>query len=214
MEHAYPTLQSVLEDEAFPRADTALRRGRHIDRDEAELYGFLCEAQALLEPFYRRFGMELVRLEDGYFYLLPVDPHVSRRRLTPGAMLAGQALALLYLDPSLVEQAGVIPRSRVLELLGNLVGEDRLLHALNPRRRHRTDTAQQETIRRELDKGLRALEEMGFLDRLEDDALRLRLPLLRFADPVRTLADPAGALREMLSRGEIEVGDEEEDEDE
>ena len=34
------------------------------------------------------------------------------------------------------------------------------------------------------------------------------------ADPVRTLADPAGALREMLSRGEIEVGDEEEDEDE
>ena len=28
------------------------------------------------------------------------------------------------------------------------------------------------------------------------------------------LSDPAGALREMLSRGEIEVGDEEEDEDE
>ena len=214
METPYPTLQAAVEDEAFPKADTALRRGRHVDRDEAELYHFLSDAQALLEPYYRRFGFELVHLEEGYFYLLPTSPQVSRRRLTPGAMLAGQALALLYLDPTLVEQAGVVPKSRVLEILGHLVGEETLLRALNPRRRRQTDTVQHETIRRELEKGLRILEEMGFLERLDDEALRLRLPVLRFADPVRTLAEPAQALREMISRGEIELSDEEEDEDE
>ena len=90
-----------------------------------------------------------------------------------------------------------------------------LLTALNPRLTRRSAMVDQERIRTELDKGLRALEEMGFLDRRGDEELRLRSPLLRFADPVRTLADPAGALSEMMARGEIdmEVGEEEEEDE-
>ncbi len=215
MDNPYPTLLAVIEDEDFPRADTALRKGRHIDQEEADLYPFLADAQVWLEPYYRRFGFELVRIEDGYFYLLPTGSGVSRRRLSAGAMLTGQALALLYLEPSLIESAGVVRKSRVLEMLANLVGEERLLTALNPRLTRRSAMVDQERIRTELDRGLRALEEMGFLDRRGDEELRLRSPLLRFADPVRTLADPAGALSEMMARGEIdmEVGEEEEEDE-
>ncbi len=216
MDRPYPTLQAVIEDEDFPRADTALRRGRHIDQDDGDLYAFLADAQAWLEPYYRRFGFELIRIEDGYFYLLPTAANVLRRKLSAGAMLTGQALALLRLDPSLVESAGVVSRSRVLEMLANLVGEERLLSALNPRLTRRSAMVDPERIRTELDRGLRTLEEMGFLERRGDEELRLRTPLLRFADPVRTLADPSAALSEMMARGEIEMdaetGEEEDEE--
>ncbi len=216
MEPPYPTLQAVIEDQNFPRADTALRRGRHIDQDDVELYAFLADAQAWLEPYYRRFGLELIRIEDGYFYLLPTRATVLRRKLSAGAMLTGQAMALLRLDPSLVETAGVVQKKQVVEMLANLVGEERLLSALNPRLTRRSAMLDPDRIRTELDKGLRALEEMGFLDRRGDEELRLRTPLLRFADPVRTLADPSAALSEMMARGEIEMDtevDEEEDEE-
>jgi len=125
-------------------------------------------------------------------------------------------MALLRLDPSLVETAGVVQKKQVVEMLANLVGEERLLSALNPRLTRRSAMLDPDRIRTELDKGLRALEEMGFLDRRGDEELRLRTPLLRFADPVRTLADPSAALSEMMARGEIEMDtevDEEEDEE-
>lgn len=214
MEPPYPTLQAVIEDQNFPRADTALRRGRHIDQDDVELYAFLADAQAWLEPYYRRFGLELIRIEDGYFYLLPTRATVLRRKLSAGAMLTGQAMALLRLDPSLVETAGVVQKKQVVEMLANLVGEERLLSALNPRLTRRSAMLDPDRIRTELDKGLRALEEMGFLDRRGDEELRLRTPLLRFADPVRTLADPSAALSEMMARGEIEMDTEVDEEDE
>jgi chromosome partition protein MukE len=54
--------------------DIALRRGRHIDLDDSEWFAFLTEAQPFLEAFYRRFGCELIKVEDGYFYLLPSAP--------------------------------------------------------------------------------------------------------------------------------------------
>lgn len=209
IEHPYRRLQDVVEDDLFPAVDMALRKGRHVDQADLEAYTFLVDAQGLLEAFYRRFGCDLVKSPDGYFYLVPLGPGLPRRSLTPAAMLAGQALALLYLDPSTLQTAGVVERARVLELLAGLVGPEKLLMALNPRRRKRSSTLDEERVREELDRGLRTLEALGFLDLVEEDRLLLRAPLLRFADPVRTLEDPAAALARMVAGGQALLAPEE-----
>ncbi|WPB76777.1 chromosome partition protein MukE [Archangium violaceum] len=54
-------LEEVLRDEHFPDVDLALRRGRHIGRDDGTAYDFLVDELDQLEPFYRRVGCELVR---------------------------------------------------------------------------------------------------------------------------------------------------------
>src|SRR5262249_31118822 len=132
---SFETIQQVIETETFPRVDVALRAGRHVHRDEVELYGFLTEALALLETFYTRFGCQLIHSEDGYFYLLPTSDLVSRRQLTVGEMLVGQTLALLYLDPATLAAGGIVTRAHLMERLAALVGERELVTALNPRRR-------------------------------------------------------------------------------
>src|SRR5688572_30593645 len=131
----FAQLQDVIMDEDFPELDTALRRGRHIDRDDASLYALLSDAQELLEEFYRRFGCELIHKTDGYFYLLPTSDKVSRRQLAPGDMLVGQALALAYLDPAAVERGGRLSGEELIAQLSAVMGSDALIAAFNPKRK-------------------------------------------------------------------------------
>lgn len=208
MEHPYRSLEDVVQDDLFPEADLALRRGRHVDQEDTSLYTFLSDAQTYLEPFYRRFGGDLVKSADGYFYLLPVSAKgLPRRSLPNGAMLAGQALALLFLDPSVVmKEGGVLPRARVLELLASLLGERRVVGALNPRRRASGPShVDEELARQELDRGLKLLEDLGFVDLLPDGRLKMRTPLLRFTDPVRESTDPREALALLVAANRVEV---------
>jgi chromosome partition protein MukE len=214
IELPYPSLEDVVQDPVFPEVDLALRRGRHIDLDDTEWFAFLAEAQTFLEAFYRRFGCELCKAPDGYFYLLPSGDRLGRRQLSRGEMLVGQALALMYLDPATVKAAGVVPAAQLLELLGSLVGQDRLIVTLNFRKRPPKDARiAEETARKEVAKALRGLERLGFVECLPEDLLRLRAPLMRFADPVRGLTDPARALARLIERGEVAVEDAEPDED-
>ncbi|MDW7710787.1 MAG: chromosome partition protein MukE [Deferrisomatales bacterium] len=204
IEQPYTSLEDVIQDPVFPDVDLALRRGRHIDLDDSQWFAFLAEAQSHLELFYRRFGSELIRVADGYFYLLPSGDRLGRRQLSRGEMLVGQGLALLYLDPATVKAAGVVPPAQLLELLVSLVGQERLVVTLNFRKNPPKDARiAEEMARKEIAKALRGLERLGFVERLPDDLLRLRTPLMRFTDPVRGLADPAQALARLVERGEV-----------
>jgi chromosome partition protein MukE len=204
IEQPYTSLEDVIQDPVFPDVDLALRRGRHIDLDDSEWFAFLAEAQSHLELFYRRFGSELIRVADGYFYLLPSGDRLGRRQLSRGEMLVGQGLALLYLDPATVKAAGVVPLAQLLELLVSLIGQERLIVTLNFRKNPPKDVRIAEMMaRKEIAKALRGLERLGFVERLPDDLLRLRTPLMRFTDPVRGLADPAQALARLVERGEV-----------
>ena len=199
----FPRLEDAILDDAFPELDLALRRGRHVDRDDAVWYALLVDAQDHLEPLYRRYGCELVHKSDGYFYLLPTNDRLGRRHLSAAEMLVGQALALLYLEPGTVETGGIVTREQVLAHLAGVVGSDVLVRALNPKRRRYDERVAAETVRAKVADALRRLATLGFVDALDEPRYRLRAPLLRFAEPLRGAGSPAAHLAELVASGEL-----------
>lgn len=204
MSARFATLEEVIQDPMFPAVDVALRRGRHIDREDGDWYAFVTDSQDHLEQLYRRYGCELVTQSDGYFYLLPTGDQLSRRHLSGGEMLVGQTLALQYLDPSTVQSGGVVTREQLLTRLGGLVGDHELAKALEPRRRRFDDERiVHEVIRRRVAEAVRRLASLGFIEIFDEDHVRMRSPLLRFADPIRGLSDISVAMERLIARGEI-----------
>jgi len=202
---AYDSLEDVVRDPLYPDVDLALRGGRHIGAEDGPLYDFLHDALEHLEPLYRRFGAELIHRSDGYYFLLPSGERLGRSRLSPGEMLVGQALALLYLDPSILRFGGVVARELLLQRLWGLVGSEALARALEPRRRNFDDERiVNQTIMKKVASALRALGKLGFIDLLGDDQLKLRPALMRFVEPVRGLNDPSAALERLMALGELE----------
>ncbi len=212
----FSDLGQVVEDENFPAVDLALRRGRHVHKDDERWYAFLTEAHALLDGLYRRYGCELVQRSDGYFFLLPLGDELGKRHLSVAEMIVGQGLALAYLDPRSVEKGCVIGRDDLLGQLASAMGVDALMRALNPKRKRVDERVMQRTVRQKVNEALRRLEQLGFVEQLEGDRLRLPASLMRFAEPVRGLEAPSEALAKLLERGEISLapGDEGSPEDE
>ncbi len=214
MSRGFALLQDVIAEPEFPELDLALRRGRHVDREDAAWYALLIDAQEHLEAFYRRYGCELIYKSDGYFYLLPISEKLPRRHLAVPDMLVGQAMALLYLDPASVERGGVVAREQVLEQLVTALGSEALIRAFLPKRRRYDERVAQKQVRGKLIEIMRRLSGLGFADLLEGEQVRLRPALLRFAEPVRGLAEPAEALARLVAQGEVAMapGDGEADE--
>ena len=205
----FEDIGQVVDHELFPDIDLALRRGRHIDRDDAAWYSFLTDAQAPLERFYRRFGAELVQRSDGFFFLLPSGDKLGRRHLSPSEMLVGQGLTLLYLEPATVEQGGVTSRDQLLSQLSASMGSEQLMLAFNAKKRRMDERVAQETVRARVSEAIRRLASLGFVELLGDDRIRLRASLLRFAEPVRGSGADVEALARLVASGEVALtGDE------
>lgn len=209
MSTRFARLEEVVQDPVFPAVDVALRRGRHIDRDDGEWYAFISDAQDHLEQLYHRYGCELVTQSDGYIYLLPSGDQLRRRHLSAGEMLVGQTLALQYLDPSTVQSGGVVTRQQLLSRLTGLIGDRELAKVFDPQRKRFDDERiVHEIIRKRVAEGVRRLASLGFIETIDDEQVRLRAPLLRFADPVRGLADVGVAMERLIASGEIvDLGD-------
>lgn len=202
----FSSLGDVVLDPSFPDVDLALRRGCHIDRDDAAWYALLVDGQALLEEFYRRFGCELVHKSDGFFYLVPLTDRLPKRQLTLGEMLVGQALALLLLDPCSVESGGVVGRDVVLARLAQVMGTQALVRAFNPKKKRLDERVAQETVRTKVGEAVRRLAALGFVEPLPSNRLRLRSPLMRFAEPVRGSESREKALAALVASGEVAQG--------
>jgi chromosome partition protein MukE len=193
----------AVEHELFPDVDLALRRGRHIDREDGAWYSFLSDAQAPLERFYRRFGAELVQRTDGFFFLLPSGDKLGRRHLSPSEMLVGQGLTLLYLDPATVEQGGVTSRDQLLSQLSTSMGTEQLMAAFNAKKRRMDERVAQEMVRAKVSEAIRRLASLGFVELLPDERMRLRSSLMRFAEPVRGSGAELEALSRLVASGEV-----------
>jgi len=203
----FQSLEEVISDENFPEVDLALRRGRHVARDDGTGYDYLVNALDHLEPFYRRFGCELVQRADGYFYLLPSGDRLGRRQLSAGEMLVGQTLALMYLDPATLQHGGIVQCEVLLQRLSGLLGTEALVRTLNPRRRKFDERVAAETVRSKVAEAFRRLADLGFIDVVDEAMLRLRPALMRFAEPVRDLSDPHAALERLVQSGEVILGE-------
>jgi chromosome condensin MukBEF MukE localization factor len=68
------------------------------------------------------------------------------------------------------------------------------------------ERAAEEQVRQKFSEALRRLASLGFVELLEEDGLRLRAALMRFAEPVRGQGSPAEALEELVARGELVLG--------
>ena len=217
MNSTFERLEDVLLDDLFPDVDLDLRGGRHIGQDDGPVYDFLLDAQEHLEHLYRRYGAELVQRTDGYFFLLPTNDRLGRRRLSAGEMLVGQTLALLYLDPSTLQHNRTITRELLLQRLSSLVGTKVLIRTLNPRKRKYDERVAAETVRREVEKAVNNLAKLGFINGIDDGRLQLRPALMRFAETVRGANGSTAALERLIASGEIEEdeqADEPEDDEE
>lgn len=201
----FSDLGDVVAHPDFPGVDQALRRGRHIHAEDESWYAFLLEAQRWLEDFYRRYGCELVQRSDGYFFLLPVSEGFGKRHLSIGEMIVGQGLALAYLDPRSMEHGRVIRREELLSQLASVMGESALMSAFNPKRKRLDERVMQRNVRQKVAEALRRLAQLGFVELLDDDRLRLPPSLMRFAEPVRGLEAPSEALAKLIERGEIAI---------
>lgn len=204
---AFVCLEDVVLNAHFPDVDLALRRGRHIDSEDLDWFTFLLDAQVHLESFYRRFDCELIRVNEGYFYLLPSGRKLGKSHLTNGEMLVGQALALLRMDAATTESTGRVHVEQLFELLSHLVDQEELFRALSTSRRKlsKDQRVAQKNARDGVHRALNGLEKFGFVDQLGGEQLRLRAPLTRFAEPVRELSDPKAALAQLIARGAISV---------
>lgn len=211
-EAVFRSLAEAIGDEAFPEVDLLLWEGRHIDDLDLERFTFLEDARSWLEGFYDRYGCDLVRSADGYYYLLPRGDRMGRRALTAACMLVGQVLCLLRLDPATLRTSAWIERVQVIGLLDQLIGSDRLGKALNPRRKRRSKAVEEEEIRGDVNTAIRTLVRLGFIDE-DGDKLRLRAPLTRFAEPVATQPHPEAALATLVQSvpGDAQERDEEDD---
>ena len=203
----FERLEDAVTDPLFAQIDTELRQGRHVNRDEAEHYAFLRDAHTHLEAFYRQYDCELRHATDGFFYLVPNGERLGRRRLSAAEMLVGQALAMLYLDPQTVRTRGVVAHAQVVQRLETLVGTERLVAALLPRRRRPDQRVAQDNVREEVAKALRALATLGFIHTVDLGNIRLCPALLRFAEPIRGLEDRSAALARLIAEGQIESDD-------
>lgn len=203
---SFHTLEDALADEHYPEVDLALRRGRHIGRDDGTMYEYLIDALSLLESFYQRFSCELIQKSDGYIYLLPSGDRLGRRQLSAGEMVVGQTLALLYLDPATLSHGGIVMRASLLQRLSALLGAETLVRTLDPRKYRKgkyDERIAAESVRTKTGEALRRLAELGFIDLLDDARLRLRPALMRFAEPVRGIGDRTAALERLVRVGEV-----------
>ena len=210
----FARLEDAILDAVYPEVDLALRRGRHIDRDDTAWYAFLVDAEDHLAPLYRRFGCELIHRSDGYYYLLPTGDALGKRHLSSGEMLVGQALTLLYLEPKALENGGTVTREEILGHLAGVVGVDSLVRAMNPKRRRYDERVAQETVRTKVAEALRRLATLGFVEITPDERVRLRPSLMRFAEPVRGAKAPEDALARLVAEGELVLAEEEPSEEE
>jgi chromosome partition protein MukE len=214
----YQSLEAVIADPLFARADLDLRRGRHIGADyDPFLFDFLTNAKPFLDSFYSRYEAVLLSRQEGYFYLLPdrlaLPPPLGQRHLGAIDMLVGQALALMRLDPKWLESNLRIPEMAALDLLEQILGEERLLRFI-PRRRGKDVDQDARKLREAYVSALRALERQCFIKREgRGNAVLIRplVAVMRFADPVRTSEERGVTLESLIANGEIADTDEDAD---
>ncbi|MGI9273367.1 MAG: chromosome partition protein MukE [Endozoicomonas sp.] len=209
----YQNLEHIIGDELFPELDNRLRRGEHIDARHTHLYAMLQNGQTLLTEHYRRYGVDLVRAQEDFFYLRPNLGNrnlIRSRKIDDLSMVLGQLLALYHLDPEQLEGSGWISADALLERMRMLIDEARLTKLLD---RKKLDTQMDRDKAMEtLKRSLRQLARLGMIriEGMRADQIQTQPPLMRFIEPVRSAPLALEALEKLVETGSVSIEAEQE----
>ncbi|WP_062270503.1 chromosome partition protein MukE [Endozoicomonas arenosclerae] len=209
----YQTLTEVINDDLFPELDSRLRRGEHIDARHTHLYSMLQAGETWLDLHYQRYGADLIRGQEDYYYLRPNLGNknlIRSKKLDELSMVLGQLLALYHLDPEQLEGGGWIRADTLFERLRMLVDDERLARLLD---RKKIDTQlDREKAMDTLKRSLRQLSRLGMIrmDGMKADRVQTQSPLMRFIEPVRAGQMTRESLEKLVQSGSICLEAEEE----
>ncbi len=168
-------------DPNFARADVLLRRGGHIGRGELVLYEFCTQYYEELKEFYARFECQMVQHPDGFFYLLPRGSLISTRKLPKPCVHLGLFIALKTRDPEITKSSGRIPVAQLMQSIETTIPREVLQKTYAPKQREAASDAR---IAEEIQRALRVLAELGFIE-LERDTVRPLEAIARFTELAR-----------------------------
>ena len=192
---------------SFPALDLALRRGRHIDREDFAWYTLLTRGAGsprdVLSPLRLRARAQGRRL------LLPAAERrqaVAPPARAPATCSSGRRSRCCI---SIRRRSSAAAASRSEEVVAQLVavlGSDALVRALLPRRQApATSSVAQKLVRSQDRRGDPAAGRAGLRRARRRGAAPAAPALLRFAEPVRGLAEPAEALAKLVAQGEVDA---------
>ncbi|MGI9280969.1 MAG: chromosome partition protein MukE [Endozoicomonas sp.] len=213
----YQSLAEVINDDLFPELDSRLRRGEHIDARHTHLYSMLQSGETWLDLHYQRYGVDLIRAQEDYYFLRPNLGNknlIRSKKLDELSMILGQLLALYHLDPEQLEGGGWIKADTLFERLRMLVDDERLARLLE---RRKIDTQlDREKAMDTLKRSLRQLAKLGMIrmEGMKADRVQTQPPLMRFIEPVRAGQMTRESLEKLVQSGSICLEAEEEAADE
>ncbi|QSD34473.1 chromosome partition protein MukE [Pectobacterium brasiliense] len=196
-------LATALSNNLFPALDSQLRAGRHIGIEELENHVFLMDFQEVLEEFYGRYNVELIRAPEGFFYLRPRSTTlIPRSVLSELDMMVGKILCYLYLSPERLAHEGIFSQQELYEELLSLADESKLLKLVN--QRSTGSDLDRQKLQEKVRTSLNRLRRLGMIYFMGNDSSKFRITesVFRFGADVRSGDDAREAQLRMIRDGE------------
>ncbi|ACX87829.1 chromosome partition protein MukE [Pectobacterium parmentieri] len=196
-------LATALSNNLFPALDSQLRAGRHIGIEELENHIFLMDFQEVLEEFYSRYSVELIRAPEGFFYLRPRSSTlIPRSVLSELDMMVGKILCYLYLSPERLAHEGIFSQQELYEELLSLADESKLLKLVN--QRSTGSDLDRQKLQEKVRTSLNRLRRLGMIYFMGNDSSKFRITesVFRFGADVRSGDDAREAQLRMIRDGE------------
>lgn len=196
-------LAQALANPLFPALDSQLRAGRHIGLDELDNHAYLMDFQEVLESFYIRYNVELIRAPEGFFYLRPRSTTlIPRSVLSELDMMVGKILCYLYLSPERLANEGIFTQQELYDELSSLADESKLLRLVN--NRSTGSDLDRQKLHEKVRASLSRLRRLGMVWFMGHDSSKFRITesVFRFGADVRSGDDPREAQLQMIRDGE------------
>ncbi|MDR3432333.1 MAG: chromosome partition protein MukE [Rouxiella aceris] len=196
-------LAQALANSLFPALDSQLRSGRHIGIEELDNHAFLMDYQDEIEHFYSRYGVELIRAPEGFFYLRPRSTTlIPRSVLSELDMMVGKILCYLYLSPERLAHEGIFTQQELYDELLSLADESKLLKYVN--QRSTGSDLDRQKLQEKVRTSLNRLRRLGMVYFMGADSSKFRITeaVFRFGADVRSGDDVREAQLRMIRDGE------------
>jgi chromosome partition protein MukE len=196
-------LAQALANSLFPALDSQLRSGRHIGIEELDNHAFLMDYRDEIEHFYSRYGVELIRAPEGFFYLRPRSTTlIPRSVLSELDMMVGKILCYLYLSPERLAHEGIFTQQELYDELLSLADESKLLKYVN--QRSTGSDLDRQKLQEKVRTSLNRLRRLGMVYFMGADSSKFRITeaVFRFGADVRSGDDVREAQLRMIRDGE------------